>query len=369
MCLRIGKLSITDRIGGLQRGRALEEAQRVLKTVYERHPGLEERSEADRLSAPVVAWFKPHDLLPLGRLFSTPPEALGGDYISLSGRQQQLLIDRFFLAVYPVCALASRADLSRQSLQLAPLRLAAMYSAAVSLPLLDSQRLFELSKPSLVRRLHTAATEALCRADSVNCNELAIFQALLIYLTPQFMGEISRSHSIYINALIRHFQIAGHDRPLETDSVTVRSLKGHLWHHLLFLNIRATEAVGPTRTLFDDKFAELPPMRSAEDIVSFVRYECYNLHRWVFLERENVAAGRVPIEGCLQVANQRIQDIRAQYLSSLDHRVPLQRYAYLVGTLLLARVKCMLTNGALGRQQEEVDGWDGHRAIVEMPHQ
>jgi hypothetical protein len=244
-----------------------------------------------------------------------------------------------------------------------------MYSAAVSLPLPDSQRLFELSKSSLVRKLHATATDALCRADAVNCNELAIFQALLIYLTPQFMGKVSRSHSIYIHALICQFQIAGHDRPLETDSAALRSLKCHLWHHLLFLNIRATEAVGPTRTLFDDRSAELPSIPSVEDILSIVRYECYNLHRWLCQEPENVAAGRLPIERCREFVLQRIQDIRAQYLNSLNHLVPLQKYAYLVGTLLLARAKCMLTNGALGRLQKEVDGWDGHRTIEETPHQ
>ncbi|SPO03251.1 uncharacterized protein DNG_05933 [Cephalotrichum gorgonifer] len=366
MCLRMGRMSFTERIGGLHRAKALEEMEKILAEAYSRDLDLQPNPEVDQFSGTVAAWFKPHDLLPLGRLFSPPTKASSKDLITLSHEHQRLLIDRFFLAVYPVCPLVTEEDLYDTRPLVVPLRLAVFYAAAASLPLLDSQRLFGSPKLTLVRRLHDAATEALLQADSINCNEVIIFQALLVYLTPQFLGEISRSHSVYISAVIRHFQLAGLDKPAERDPETKRNLKLHLWHHLLFLNIRATEAVGPSGSLLDDTTAELPVMRSPDDIVSIVRYECYRLHRWVFRERDRVAAGNLAVERLAEEGEKRIHDIRTRCLDHLDHRVPLQKYAHLVGTLMLARAKSMISQGALARKPQEVEGWDGNKTVRDM---
>ena len=49
--------------------------------------------------------------------------------------------------------------------------------------MLDTQRLFGSPRPTLVCQLNEAIAEALRQADFINCNELTIFQALVICLT------------------------------------------------------------------------------------------------------------------------------------------------------------------------------------------
>lgn len=220
-----------------------------------------------------------------------------------------------------------------------------------------------MPKATLVKKLSTATADALGRADILSRVDLPSFQAMLIYLTPHYMGEISRSHAIFIGAVVRQFQIAGHDRPPETDSEPERRLKLHLWQHLMFLNIRATEAVGPERTLVDDHFAELPGLDEPESIVSAVRYECYGLHRLIFRERLNVDSGQLSIVELLEMVHQQIIDIRVQYLDHLDEAIPLQKYASLVGKLLLARAEGMVILTAHARNNQQ---WREHKSMADL---
>ena len=258
ICLQIGKLSITERIGGVKRAYLIELIESLLQK-----KGLD-FDQADQYSAPIAAWIKPHQPLPLQELISGTHVATleTGSDIPFSNVQQQILLDQFFAAVYPVCPLASRSDIAGNDALSNSLLLAIMYAAAVSIPMLDSQRLLGVAKRSLVKSLKFAAEKALCHIGILSRLELKVFQATLIYLTPQLLADVSKSHSIVIAAITRQFQIAGFDRSGQFETQDQRDIKRHLWHHLLFLNIRATEAVGPERSLVDDPDAELPQLNA-----------------------------------------------------------------------------------------------------------
>lgn len=107
ICLRIGKVSMTERIGGLLRSSIVQELDRVLDSV-DAITKIDPNEE--QFAAPIQAWFKPHSKLPLGRLSDrshgnkTTPRA---DHL-LPLPQQDVLVEHLFRAVYPVCPLVSR---------------------------------------------------------------------------------------------------------------------------------------------------------------------------------------------------------------------------------------------------------------------
>ncbi|KIW99932.1 uncharacterized protein Z518_10860 [Rhinocladiella mackenziei CBS 650.93] len=359
ICLRIGKLSITDRIGGMLRANYVESLEDLLQ---EKVHLLE---ASDQFSAPVVAWFKPHSSLPLGQLYSANKNQT--IEIDVSEEQRQALLDRYFVSVHPVCSVASRNDLLADDPVADALRWAMFYAAAVSMPLLESQKLFGMSKDSLVKKLKKSAEDALSKADIVTHLDLRLFQALVIYLTPQFLSEVSRSHSVYIAAVIRHFQIAGFDQDAEQDTDAVRQTKRHLWQHLLFLNIRAIEAVGPERTVIDDPYSLMPELDeyryetasesfNSDCILALIRYECYRIHRIIFRERENFKRGRSTFVSFLGTLEQLKLHVQTKYLDHLDERIPLHKYAGLVGKLLLARSDGMTIHSQRVRWQLPNEG-------------
>lgn len=334
MCLRIGRLSVTERIGGQLRANIVQVLDAVLRQrTYE-------LEQIDSYSAPVVAWFKPHAILPVGQLLSSTISP-SNDFVC-SDIQQQALIDRFFIAVHPVCHVVSRCDLQNSDPLTWALRSAMYFAASASMGTYQCQKLFTMTKESLMRKLKASAESALSKADLLSCMDLRVFQALLIYLTPQMTSEISRSFSIFLATITRHFQIAGFDQDSAQDSELERQTKRHIWQHLLFLNIRAVEGVGPERTLIDDRTSQLPVLDSDSSMVAIIRYECYRIHRFIFTEREKVSAGQAHWSTLLEMVEQKISDVRARYISLLDDNIPLQKYARLVGELLLHRCETMV---------------------------
>lgn len=356
LCLRIGKLSITERIGGMPRTNVAHEIDEMLDSVGF---ASNETSE-DRFSAPLSAWFKPHAVLAC--IFSSPSS---NEAVIFSELQQQLLIDRFFWAVYPVCPIVSRRDLESVKLSTTSIRLAVMYAAAVSLPMLDSQNNFEMPKTSLITKLHDATLDAIRQTDPIMRLDVGTFQAILIYFTPQFLMEVSRSHSIHIGAVLRQFQIAGFDKDSNSDSATKRQLKRHMWQHLLFLNQRAVEGTGPESALIDDTQAQLPSAIGDDndaDTLAIVRYECYKIHRWVFEERTKVRDGSITLNECLEMLESSALELQMRYLNNLDQKVPLQKYTSCVTKLLLSRTRGMVLHAIHARWND----WTEAMAAVEL---
>jgi hypothetical protein len=366
MCLLVGRLNITERIGGLRRSEIVP----YLENLLSKRPETVNGANFDQMSAPIMTWFKPHMPLPLGRLLAGVTSGMNEDiYIDLTEMQWDLLRERFFLAVHPICPLFTNEDLDESDGFSNAMRLATSYAAVVSMPIIDCKRLLGESKEVIVRKLKAATEDALCRIDIFNCFELRMFQAVIIYLTPQFLGEISRSQSVMIAAVCRHFQIAGYAQDVPHFHAAQQQLRRHLWHHILFLCIRATETVGPESTLVDDpqaqaqlpdtNFFSSPQHHSSsiphEPALALIRYECYMVHRMIFRERENLKYGKITFPAAMRMVDNARDRIRRTYMDSLDFRVPLQRYASAVGKILLARAEGMMLHTQLQDLKNSVD--------------
>jgi hypothetical protein len=312
--------------------------------------------EIDQFSAPIVAWLRPHTSLPLGQLLkSAPPFPTYTESkypLDLLEISQQALLRRYAAAVHPICPIVFSADLVADGPRTHHLKLAMFYTAAVSMPLLRSQKILGITKDSLVNQMKSAVEEAFHDAGAIGYSNLSLFQAIDVYLTPQRLSEVSSSHSIYIAAVIRQFQIAGHDQDSDEDPDYLLQTKRHLWYHLLFLNACAVEAVGPERTMVNDPGLELPEYRDSLDqtpsdgfldydstvsTVSTVRYECYKIHWVIYKDREDLNRGRLRFSSLLEKVKRLTTSVRARYLSHLTDDVPFQKYAALVGKLLLAK--------------------------------
>ncbi len=180
-------------------------------------------------------------------------------------------------------------------------------------------------------------------------------------------GEVSRSSSIFVGALIRNAQIAGFD---EDHSGAPMNLLGSqsrrlLWCQLCFLDLRTAEAQGPRPTI-QSTSASTPLPWNANDwelnarcpapasetgwtdsTFSLIRYECYKVHRQILRHQEEIGAGREALSYVSYTVDESKRRIEEVYLQNLDEEVPVQRCAKLVGKLLLARFDLMLLHGHL----------------------
>ena len=339
ICLRIGKMTLGERIGGVLRSNIIEHLDAVLQLGYTGY------QYGHQYSAPILAWFKPLRPLPLGRLFSV--DTAPREQLTFSQEQEEALIEQFFFAVQPVCHVVSRSDLETSEAATNLLHLAVFYASACSLPLLESQKLFGTTKEALVKRLKTSTEASLSTTDIFGCLDLCTFQAVVVYLTPQLVSEVSRSHSTFIAALIRDGQIAGIDKACIQNPEPESQTKRHLWQHLLFLNARATETIGPERTIVDD-MSSITYLRQASTSMdsnewfALTRYECYRIHRLVFKHRSEIVRGSRSLSSFLQELEQQINLVKSTYIDVLDDHIPIQKYTILVGRLLLARAEGMI---------------------------
>ena len=327
-------MALGERIGGLLRGNLVESLDAVIGSGYS---GLE---YVDQFSAPIMAWFKPLRPLPLGRLFAVDPSST--EQLLFSKEQEDALITHFFLVVHPVCYVVQQSDLDSFDSLTPLLRTAIFYTSACSLPLFESQKLFGTTKESLVKKLRAATEDLLSQADIFGRFDLRIFQAVIIYLTPHLISEVSRSHATFVAAIIRHAQSSGIDKLSPTDTSFELHTKYHLWQHLLFLNSRVTEVVGPERTIFDDSNTYTHPHPTTpNETFAITRYKCYHLHRLVFKARAQIQNGTLTLPTFLDSLTQSIHTIRTSF-NHLDPSIPINKCTILVGALLLARAQCMI---------------------------
>jgi hypothetical protein len=141
--------------------------------------------------------------------------------------------------------------------------------------------------------------------------------------------------------------------PLETH---VRRL---IWHQLCFLDIRTCEAQGPRPTIRRDDFDTKLPLnvddielhntgkppestdRWTDATFSLIRFEVNEMNRTIWVDRRRVQQRKISLTAVLSKIETFRQNM-AKYDSLMDDRVPVQKCAKIVKTLLLARLHVML---------------------------
>lgn len=333
MCLRVGRLTVTERMGGQLRANMAQVIEMILQTRNPVPP------QEDDYSAPIVAWFKKHTVVPIGQLLSPAATAQRGPCFDLTSEQQHALTEQFFMAVQPVCYVVDRANLTGNDILADALRSTTFFAASMSLSIYQCAKLFNSTKEALIGRLKASAEDKLSRMDLLSRADIRVFQALTIYVTPQMTSEVSKTFSVFVSMIIRFYQTAGFDKDSVHDTPIEVQTKRHLWQHLLFLNLRAVEAVGPERALIDDELSFMPIIESDAARLAVVRYECYKILRLMYQKREEVLQGRSEWTSFLDLVRQHSSAVRNCLLGGLDDSVPLQFCTKLVGEVLLSRAE------------------------------
>lgn len=182
---------------------------------------------------------------------------------------------------------------------------------------------------------------------------------------PQCRAEISRSHTVYVGALIRLAMGAGLNRDasgpkMDPVDCQVRRL---LWHQICFLDLLTAEGQGPQPVIRDDEFDTRLPRNINDDAFdrpdnksvpasgwtdatfSVIRYECCMVHRLISRQRLATDNGQTDLRDLKTVQHLvSVQKLRIehQYLQYLDEAIPIQRCAKLVGRLFTTRFDAIL---------------------------
>jgi hypothetical protein len=142
--------------------------------------------------------------------------------------------------------------------------------------------------------------------------------------------------------------------PLETH---VRRL---IWHQLCFLDIRTCEAQGPKpqirRDDFDTKLplnvddndlhaSGKPPVsadRWTDATFSLIRFEINEMMRTIWIDRPRIERRKISLTAVLSKIETFRTNMAAKYDHLMDDRIPLQKCAKIVKTLLISRLHIMV---------------------------
>ncbi|KAK0734238.1 hypothetical protein B0T26DRAFT_634636 [Lasiosphaeria miniovina] len=388
--IRVGRMRITERIGGLNRPRIAEEIQAGIGTPrtprafaapapgYQRDEGMFDASGGPEpvvpdFLRPGAAFIPPTSGFFFGQVVEShnflnflPPKKVG-----------DILLARYYDAVHLIARClhwpsfqgvyqsfwedVDRYIEPRPSVQ--GVVFAAWFSAAVSFDEDQLSRECGLSKAHLVANLKIGTETALSKANFLRTTKVETLQAFVMYMLPLCREEVSRAHSVLVGAAVRMSECMGLHRdgeayglsPLETH---VRRL---IWHQLCFLDIRTCEAQGPKPAIRREDYDTKLPLNCDEDeltahtmvaptpaehwtstLFSLMRFEINEMMRNIWTDRRKLEMHKTTLTAVLTKIEKFRKRMFEKYDRFLNDVVPSQRYAKLVMHLLVYRLHAMV---------------------------
>ncbi|TVY37380.1 Bikaverin cluster transcription factor [Lachnellula subtilissima] len=382
--IQMGKMRITERIGGFFRPKISEELQYTVdESIASRNNDQDTGDPALSFTAnplpPAPEWLKPGPsyIMPSSGFFfgNTSHQASLIDFLP-SRLAADRLIKQYFTCVHTIAQIVHRPTFEREydtfwdevSLGVEPqtsvqtIIFAAMFSGVVSMDESVILRDFGVSKASLIDNFKLGTETALARANFLRTTKIETLQAFVMYLIPLCRAELSRAHSVLLGAAIRMAECMGLHRdgstygmnPLETH---VRRL---IWHQLCFLDIRTCEAQGPRPTIRRDEYdtklplnvddadlhaTGLPPTpadRWTDVTFSKMRFEIYEMIRTIWVDRPRIERRKISLTAVLSKIETFKSNMAAKYDHMMDDRIPVQKCAKHIKALLLSRLYIMV---------------------------
>ncbi|KAI0548303.1 hypothetical protein F4679DRAFT_325810 [Xylaria curta] len=388
--IQIGKMRITERIGGLSRPRISEEILAGIThlnggqlpqthgnytlTFDDLSDGMSDGSLPDFLK-PTSQHIVPTSGFFFGQVGEAPDILQFLPNQAVAGR----LMTQYFRAVHPIAPCSHRPSMDavyttfweeigagfepRPSTQ--AIVFATMFSGIISM---SEDAVFReigiYPKANWVASLKMGTETALSKANFLRTTKVETMQAFVIYMIPICRAEVSRAHSVLVGAAVRMAECMGLHRDGETYGLT--PLETHVrrlvWHQLCFLDIRTCEAQGPKPVIRrEDYDTKLPVNCNEEDLVatvgalspepsdswttntlSLIRFEINEMMRAVWVDRRRLETRRTTLTAVLI----KIENFRRRMSEKYDHLLdvssPLQRYAKCVMYLLTCRLHVMV---------------------------
>lgn len=363
--VQMGKMRISERIGGWIRPKLVDELNDTLQDVqasksrWSTGPQiLDARKDHVKLQASPKSYIGPGP----DYISPTPSWFPGShmnpnlmDYLPSKAACDQL-VAQYWVAVHSMCKTVHRPSFEVQNNHfwsaittgnepipaLQALVLSVMFSAAVSMTEDQIAHRFRTSRSALIDTLRSGTEMALSKANLLRTTKVAVMQAFVIYLIPLVRAEISRAHSALLGTAIRLAECMGLHRdgtfynmtPIE---VHVRRM---IWHQLCFLDQRTCEATGPRpqirREDYDTKFPlnvddndliglNAPTEdadRWTEMTIMRIRAECTEVRRSNWFDMIALDKKKKSLTSVLVKIQKFRQALESRYLPMLDDSIP-----------------------------------------------
>ncbi|KAI9668742.1 MAG: hypothetical protein M1829_005282 [Trizodia sp. TS-e1964] len=375
--IQLGKMRLTERLGGLFRPKISEELEAALRHHANGQPDLQQCLSEIRLNntsssnasspeysrdaaylQPSTAFIVPDSSFIFGAA-SCQSSLL--DFLP-SRKAADRLVGQYFEAVYPVARALHRPTFEKQyatfwkviSVGLEPVSsaqaivFAVMFSGVVSM---DEDIIFQnfgVSKQKLVDNFRLGTEMALAKANFIRTTKVETMQAFVVYLIPMCRNEVSRAHSALTGTAIRIAECMGLHRDGENFGLAPIDvhLRRMIWYQLCFLDLRTCEAQGPRPGIRKEDFDTKLPLNIDDDDLlrsgsaapqpakgwtdmtyTNLRFECNEMHRLLYVDRTRLERKETSLTAVLAKIAKFKVEMEAKYTLMVDERIPIQRYA------------------------------------------
>ncbi|RMZ83059.1 hypothetical protein DV738_g1337, partial [Chaetothyriales sp. CBS 135597] len=384
--IRVGKLRMTERLGGFFRPKMAEELGAALLTRK-----TDDRTEEEKNSGETRLLDNGTDYLEPGPTYIAPGSGLifgdvGSDRDLIdflpSKDVSDTLVNIYYQNVHFLARVVHWPSFQVQyerywttvlaGMQAPPSRQALVFSilfaAVASMSESDVAGIFARPKSPVQAHFRQAVEIALSKAQFLRTTKIETMQALVTYLIPMCRDQISRAHSVLVGTAIRLGECMGLHRD-PADVFGLPAIECHirriLWFQLCFLDFRTAEIQGPFPTIrredYDTKFpsniddadlargqVEETPSKFTDMTLSRIRFECNEMHRIVWYDRLRLEKKKVSLTHVLGKIESFRRAMEAKYDPILDVRIPIQHYARLCLKLLLMRLHVMVLHRYMG---------------------
>ncbi|KAF1956778.1 hypothetical protein CC80DRAFT_412928, partial [Byssothecium circinans] len=381
--ISMGKLRITERIGGLVRPRLTEELKSALKGIPE------DNAPNPFAGGSPQSWMSPGSdyVAPSSRFIFSP----NADNASLLAYlPSKVLVDKlvahYWQVVHVIVRTVHRPSFERHyqvfwknvNIRLEPrpsfqaLLFAMLLSSIISMPEDKVLTEFGVEKQSLVDNFRQGTESALARANFLQTTKLETLQAFVTYLLPLCRAEVSRAHSALVGTCIRLAECMGlhRDPSSYTNNPIEIQIRRLIWFQVAYLDLRTSEATGPRPQIRRDEFDTHFPLNVDDDeleqaaqrgeqvtedskhftamTITRMRLECCEMFRFMAAERpkpeKNTETGEK--KTTLTSLLSRIQAFKAgiekTYLPMMSKSNPLHVVAMEMYGILSSRLYVML---------------------------
>ncbi|KAF2011750.1 hypothetical protein BU24DRAFT_288514 [Aaosphaeria arxii CBS 175.79] len=373
--ISLGKLRITERVGGFVRPRFNEELGQAIKKL----PKTEDSNLNPFLKQSPSTWMAPgHEYIPPSSSFCFSSGLHKTTLLTHLPSKVMVdkLMDHYWRAVHIVARTVHRPSFERQyerfwndiSVGIEPrssfqaVVFAALLSSTISMTENKILEEFGVARDSLVDNFREGTEAALSRANFLHTTRLETLQAFVMYLISLCRAEVTRAHSALTGTCIRLAECMSlHRDPSHyTSNAIEQHVRRLVWYQICFLDLRTCEATGPRpqirREDFDTRFpnniddADLEKgIQVNEDRNYFtdmtimrMRIECYEMHRVLWTERPKLDSKRTTLTTLLSKIQRFCQAMEKTYLPFLHKNQPLHVLAMEIYGILSCRMYVMV---------------------------
>lgn len=371
--ISLGKLRITERVGGFVRPRFSEELSAALKEM----PTKEDRNPYE--NQPVNTWMAPGPdyVAPSSSFFFAPGihKVPWQNYLPEKATTDKLM-EHYWKAVHIIARTLHKPSFEEQyrcfwqdyysgrepRVSFQAVLFAALLSSAASMSEERARNGFGRERSQLVEDFRVATEIALSRAHILRTTKLETLQAFVMYLIPLCRSEVSRAHSALTGTCIRLAECMGlHRDPTNyTDRPVDIHIRRLIWYQICFLDLRTCESTGPRpqirREEHDTKFPlnvndedllrEVPVTEDRKQFtdmtITRIRFECYEMQRLLWTERPKIEAKKTTLTSVLGKIRKFCAAMNETYGPLLDKTHPLGVLGYCILNILSSRMYIMI---------------------------